>query len=533
MRKRSVVTAVTLGAIVIAGVASFSWWRAIDRHLTERPPRSGGHSSIPTTESSVHISAVIPYAALGEALTASVPQDINDQGRQHVCVEVNKTLQQTVEETFGGTVGQALGTAARAATTAVMGDRLERVCQDVDYRTVIHRDGPITVVTAPSGHELRLSVPISVSGEVGFTGDMARALALDRKSFRGSITAFADVALNIGTDWCPRVEVKPDFVWRDKAQLEVVSGVWINIDGTVGPKLKEALQNAAHNITSVVTCDQVKTAVAPLWHPYAWPVGDGRGASAYVNLTPRKIGLSGFRYEGNGIRMALGITATTEVSTTPLPTPTTLPDLPPLASIDAVSNELSLSIPLRASYEEVERALTNALSTGEFEVPTPAGNCTVLVSAVSVYPAGNQLVLGLRFDARFDTQVADVKGWVYLVGEPSLDTQSQTVKLKNIAFTRAVDNKLWSILSAVFRGRIQQMLEERALLALQEEIDALRVRVNNDLVTAARKQGFNVVLNDAFVGLKQVNVADNNLEILVGFEGTADVSVERIIQVRR
>ena len=83
MRKRSVVTAVTLGAIVIAGVASFSWWRAIDRHLTERPPRSGGHPSIPTTESSVHISAVIPYAALGEALTASVPQDINDQGRQH------------------------------------------------------------------------------------------------------------------------------------------------------------------------------------------------------------------------------------------------------------------------------------------------------------------------------------------------------------------------------------------------------------------------------------------------------------------
>ena len=134
-------------------------------------------------------------------------------------------------------LGSVVGQATKFITQVVTVNQLRHVCQDVDYRVAIHRDGPVTISAAPSGSALRISVPITVSGEAGFSGDVAKAVALDRKSFRGSILAFADVTADLGSDWCPKVQVTPDFIWRDKAQLEVAGKFWITIDGTTGPKI--------------------------------------------------------------------------------------------------------------------------------------------------------------------------------------------------------------------------------------------------------------------------------------------------------
>jgi hypothetical protein len=117
-----------------------------------------------------------------------------------------------------------------------------------------------------------VSVPISATGQAGFTGDVAKALALDKKNFRGALNAFADISLDIGSDWCPALTASADFNWTNKAEFEIVHNWWINIDGEVGPKLKEKIQNAIADFKTKVTCDDVKKAVTPFWHSYSFPI---------------------------------------------------------------------------------------------------------------------------------------------------------------------------------------------------------------------------------------------------------------------
>ena len=522
---------VFIALLLAGGGAWWFYWKNIDHQLTEKPARSGSATTIPPTVSSVQASIVIPYATIADVVTRLMPADISDQGRQNVCVDLNETVQKSVENAVGGDVGKFLGAVARVVTTVVTVNQVRHVCQDVDYRVAIHRDGPVAISLAPSGAALRLSVPISVSGEAGFSGDVAKALALDRKSFRGSILAFADVTADLGGDWCPKVQVTPDFIWRDKAQLEVAGKVWINIDGTAGPKLKDALSDAARKIPEAINCDQFKASVAPLWHAYSWPINNGKDVLAYLNLTPMTVGFSGLAFQSDSIRTAIALGASTEVTTVPVGAEKQTAALPSIERVPATSDKLSLAVPLRAGYEELQAALGHLMDGQDFAGDTPAGKARVRVKQVTVYPAGTRLVVGLQFAAHFENRIADVDGWVYVAAEPWLDESTQTLKLRNISYTRDLDSKLWSVLSAIFRGPIQTALEQKAYLDLREPIKALRARMKSDLASEANKQGIAIALDDSFAGLKQINIGEKMLEIVVGLQGTADVTVARIVHL--
>ena len=526
---------ILLPLLILVGLATawWFWWRPVNRELTERPPRSSSSAPVSPTESTIQVSAVIPYTAIGEAVTKQMPATINDQGRQNVCVDLNETVQKTVEQAIGGDVGKLIGGVARIVTTVVTVNQVRHVCQDVDYRISIERTGPASATLAPSGSAVRVSVPISVSGEVGFSGDVAKALALDRKSFRGSILAFADVSANLGSNWCPTVQVNPDFVWLDKAQLEIAGKVWINIDGTAGPKLKDALGDAARKIPEAINCGQFKAAVSPLWHNYSWPINNGKDVLAYVNLIPKSVGFSGLSYQPDSIRTAIALGTITEVTTAAPTRPSADPGLPEIDRIPATSDRISLNIPLRAGYDELQAAVLNEMGNKDFSAQTPAGLAHVRISEVTIYPADKRIVVGLHFSAHAEKRIANVSGWVFLAAEPSLDASAQTLKLKNVTFTRDLDNALWSVLSAVFKGPIQNALEQEGVLDLKQPIRALRVQVKNNLAAASSKQGVTVAIDDTFLGLKQINLTDKTIEVIVGLDGTADVAVARQIELQK
>jgi hypothetical protein len=509
--------------------ARYFWWNPVNRELTERPPRSAKQAPLPTVPSSIQISGFIPYKSLAEALTNELPQTFNHQGRQNVCVDINESVQKSVEETVGGDVGKFLGGVARVVTTVVTVNQLRNVCQDVDFTVEVRRDGPLVLSLAPSGNEVRLSVPISVQGDVGFSGDVAKALALDHKNFRGSLIAFADASIDVGANWCPKVMARSDFAWRDKAQLEVAGRFWIDIDGQSGPKIKEALQGIAEKLTSVITCEQLKAPVAAVWRVHSWPIKDAERTLAFATVVPKSVAFSGLKYESEGIRTAIGVAAITEVGTVPPLTAPDLPQVPSLERIDATSNKFSITLPLRAGYDEIQREATRVLSKSVFIGPSPAGEARVHIREATVYPSGQSVVLGLRFDAKFEKRAADMSGWVYVVGEPSLDESTQTIKLKNVRFARDVDNALWSLVSAVFRNSVKKTLEERALLDLREGIRALRVAARGSVASAAAKEKIDVAFDDSFVGLRGVSLSELSFEVAVQFDGTCNVTVADLV----
>lgn len=519
-----------IGALVLAILAGGAWarWTTRDHELSEKPQRSASSLALSSKPSSVQATATLEVAAITDAINKAIPTTFRIAGRQKVCAKLTEQIKKTIQKKVGGDVGKFLGEVTKFITDVITVDQIRDVCQDVDYHVDINRDGAVQVTSA--GDHLHVSVPISATGQAGFTGDVAKALALDKKNFRGALNAFADISLDIGSDWCPAFTASADFNWTNKAEFEIVHNWWINIDGEVGPKLKEKIQNAIADFKTKVTCDDVKKAVTPFWHSYSFPIAapGETGPTAFVTLTPIKIGFSGIHYEATALRVALGIDAITDVATTSVVPGAKSSDLPQLERISTTSNRLSITVPIRVGYDDAVATGSKLLKDKTFEADTPVGKVKLHIDEVSIYPSAGKLALGMHFVAEMGNKIPDTSGWVYLVAEPFVDEAGQVVRLKNVTFTRQLDNDLWSVLSAVFSGQIKRLIEEQATYDLKPDIARLRTKVNEQLADLATKQKIIIVIEDGFVGLKQINLAEKALELAVGLEGTANIAVDAI-----
>jgi hypothetical protein len=522
MRRRLIgaaVAGITLAALVIG----IRWWNRIDHQLSLRPPQGAKAQPIPTTISTISTTVTIPYDTIRAALNQNAPAQYDGSGRQNVCVDINETVQKEIEETIGGDVGKVIGAIARTVTTVVTVNQLRHVCQDVDYQYFIKRQGAITIDPIPGG--LRLTVPVAADGVVGFSGDIAKAVALDRKNFRGSIIATADVALDIGTDWCPQVSVNPSFAWTDKAQLEIAHKFWINIDSSAEPQIRKLLEDLTAQIPSVIKCESIQAAVGPLFAQQLLSLDTLPPNLIYVNIVPQKAGFSGLQYDADAVRLALSISASTEINTS-RPLPIRAAKLPPLERIPASTNTIDVSLPLRLGYAELGSHLTNALAGRTFSAQSKIGPVSVQVSGVEIYPSAESLVIGLQFSARVPGRFLNTRGTVYLIAKPALDVKDQLLRITGVSFTRDLDNELWSVVSAVFRGQIQKEVEAKARFDLRPAIDLARNKLQEETVKlSAQPPHLHISISDSVVGLKRVVLAPAELNILASFQGTASVTI--------
>lgn len=526
---RSVWLGIVIVVLLIVTGSGWAWWSTRDHELSVKPPHSANSQPLPSTPSSVQATATLPVAVITDAINKAVPASFRLAGRQKVCAQLTEQIKKTVQKAVGGDVGKFLGEVTKFVTEVITVNQTREVCQDVDYHVDISRNGAIDV--AGAGDHVRISVPISATGQAGFTGDVAKALALDKKNFRGALNAFADIRLDLGRDWCPNLALSADFNWTNKAEFEIVHKWWINIDGQVGPKLKELIQDAVADLRKKLTCDDVKKAVKPHWRPYSFPISVPGSSEplAFVNLIPLTIGFSGVQYQTEALSIALGIEANTEVATTSAAVKEKGFELPPLERIPVMANQLNITIPVRVGYDAAVAAWSVLLKDKTFTATTPAGDVKLTIDKIALYPSVGQLAFAMHFTAKIGSRILDTSGWVYLVADPALDTANQILRVKNVTFTRELDNDLWSVLSAVFSSQIKQFIEERAAYDLKPDIAKLRAQLNAQLAEMKKTQKVAVDLRTGFVGLKQVNVAQQALEIALALEGTADITIDSLM----
>lgn len=175
-----------------------------DIPISEKPARSSEQTSMPDTPSSLALHLTIPYSVISSKLDDAFPKSVSMAGREPVCT--NERV--SVVDVIRGSLGDF-----SSITKTV------RVCAPTDFRAMITRDaGPVSVSRADSG--IHIGVPLRVEGNAGFTGDIARILRLHSKNFRATLVAHANVDVDIGDKWCPKVVVRPGFEWINKAELE-------------------------------------------------------------------------------------------------------------------------------------------------------------------------------------------------------------------------------------------------------------------------------------------------------------------------
>jgi predicted small lipoprotein YifL len=507
--------------------------------LAERPAEQAAPPPSTATASVITLNAMFPYDMLSKTLTDSLPAEIPLKGRERVCMNVEQQVQKTVEEKIGGDVGKLIGGVVRIVTKVVTIGQVENLCLDVDYQASIKRDGNVVVSQIPNG--VRMSVPVRIDGDAGFVGALANFLKLNKKNFRGALTAQADVALGVSENWCPTVNATTDFSWRDKAQLEVAGKFWINVDNQAGPEIKKAMSDAVAKIPNLLTCDRIKELVLPIWHVYNVALPVIAGQTGRVIVTPQRVGFSGLTYTPTGAQFAMMLIAKTEVElgttsrTSNVSNSTTLDSntlpvsmlpLPKLETIPPAQNTLNLSVPIAAPYESLNQLMSNAVVGRTFDGKTEAVSASVTIRETKVYPSGERIVVGVRFESKISKPKSLApQGWIYLVAKPAFDPATQMLSVADVDFSRIIDNDAWNVLSFLFQDQIRTAVQDAVRVDLRPAINAARTTINKQLATAAAKEGINVGLKEDFVGLSKVTVTSRGLQVAVALQGTANITV--------
>ena len=519
-----------LSVLLAAGVTREATAGLLGNEVSTKPPQtSAPPAPLPTTTSEIGASASVTTNALSSALSAALPSSFQANGRQQVCTDLNEVVQQQIQKKIGGDVGKWLGGVVRFVTQTISVNQLRHVCQDVDYTVSVSRTAPVSV--SPAVNAVHVSTDVIISGQAGFSGDVAKALKLDRKNFRGGVEVFADLAFDVDDHWCPKISGAANFRWTDKTQLEIVHNVWLGIEGQVGDKIRDRLNAAVAELQSKLHCDDVTAAVSKAWHPYSIPLNvPALGASQLsLNFTPQSAGFSGVSYGKDDLRFALAIGALTELSTAPAaPPPSQTLALPPLKRIPESSDAISISVPIRLDYGALSNAAKSFLKGRTFATDLPTGHVAVTVDDVQVYPSNGQLALGVSFSAKTNHQFFDTKGVVYLLSTPQLDATNQVVRFTNISFTSITDNSVWSSVATVFQSAIKSELEQKAVIDLKPKIADLRAQIQNQLGSVAAKQGIGLSLTQDYIGLQLLQLDDRSITVVAALKGAADLVVNEI-----
>jgi hypothetical protein len=175
--KRSVLIGLVIVVIVSAG-AVLAWYTQRNAELSEEPPRGGSTAASEPPVSRLAVEVEIPFSVIVDAANAAAPGEFTKGDTPRHC--------------------QRMGPYDEFLRIDLRRD----VCMDYRYDVTVRRDGAIRVAPSPDPARVRVTVPVSFSGNGGFRGDLAGVLGLDRKNFRGALNVHLEVAADLNESSC-------------------------------------------------------------------------------------------------------------------------------------------------------------------------------------------------------------------------------------------------------------------------------------------------------------------------------------------
>ena len=476
--------------------------------LSEKPAEVSGTVEVQEAQSQVIVNARVSFAALQQKLDAALPV----------------SFEQSVG---GGKRWRLPGIRTDFPPIDIPGPEVS-----LDYHATIHahKAGPVAV--ARHGNLVRVSVPIDFDGQGGFGGDGARILGLDRKNFSGGVTAYAELAVDVDGNWCPVINSHVDIDWRNNLTLEIIGGVTLDIRGAIGPKISEGLAQIPDLIRQQITCDTIRVPVQREWKTRQFVFAGPEGKQVGVVLTPRRAFFSGVQVDDAGFTVALGLSGTSKMEFPAVENfaPVQLP-LPALERVPGTGNRLALALPVAVKYSALQDVLRGYARTSlaAVEGDTPLGRAKGTVTDITVFPAGEgRLCLGVKVDVKFERRWLDVKGWVWVLVEPTYNERSQIIALKKASLTRELDNSLYSAVTALFKTPIEHLLVEKGTYDLKPQFAVLKARLAESAHAAGTASGMEIVVQPTTLKLKQLILAQDSLAVVVGLNATANVTVDAL-----
>jgi hypothetical protein len=468
----------------LAAVGAFTWYSYRSTLLSEEPVRKGVTETIPASESTLGVRVAVPFSVLNDAINGALPTAFSQEG--------------TGEEVCGwaGCVGTKYSfTATRS---------------------------PVSF--ARDGDKAKGNVSIALNGQGGFRGDIAKLLKLDAKNFEAAADVAVVAAATITQDWCPVISATVSYNWTKTPRVEIVNDVYVTLGNVVDKKLTESLATLPGKLKEAIPCETIKFAAANAWRNYSVPVQIPDGPLLYVSIKPKQVGTSGLIVTDVGLRIAVGVVSDVSVSTNP-PSEQAPPALPALGQVPDSAGKLDVSLPLSAEYTRLNEAIVAAVKGKPFEFAVGNGKGTVEIKDAEVFPSDGKIGVKLVFSADLPGSIFNTSGTVYATAKITPDETGQVIELTDFKYARILDNAVWSALSTVFEGQIQEQIERNGRIDLKPHLQKGREALQAAISDPTKTNGIKIEVGDPDAKIVAITPGDDHLTILTRITGTLDTTV--------
>ncbi|MDQ1077769.1 DUF4403 family protein [Pseudoroseomonas cervicalis] len=467
-----------LAVLAGLGLSGLLWLQRQEAALLDDPPRRSSQLLLPERESRVALKLRLPLDLLRQAAERNLPAELR---------QASEPGAETV------------------------------------YDITLRRLGPVALQS--TGEGLRATARLGVGGTAGLGGGLAALLALDANRIDAEAELQLDLKLTLDEGWCPVWSVTSRYRWLRSPRLEIIGGVWIDVEERLRARVDEALAGLPAQLANLLPCAALREQAFALWQPRSVALQLPAAPPLHLLLKPQAIGLSEISFEPDTLSVMLALRASTAISSTP--PPAAEPGfLPPLRALPERWSErdgrLRVAIPVRAGYDMIRDWLVAEFGGRDIPVETPLGTLTLRVRDIFLYPSHPALALAVTFEASLPGLLPDTTGHVTFSARPVLSPDGSRVALTELRFARDLDSTLWSLATLLFEGRIRAWLEGIAVYDLRGVMDgalaALRARAADPALTG----GLRVTLTRPSLRLEQLVAENDALTIL----GSAEAGVE-------
>lgn len=330
----------------------------------------------------------------------------------------------------------------------------------------IERRGKLKVKA--QGNELQLIVPMKFKARI-----KGRSSIRPNTSTHGRFTVTVKVRLGIAPNWEPQVKVVGDYQWDKKPR--VGSGIFsVDISDEVGDKLEEALTKGAEKLEEDLREDlDLRPKAEKAWLELQQPRQLSDDQPIWLVTEPESIHLAPLDTVGGNLQLSFALAARLKTVLGEPSVPETLIPLPALSPEIPQDRQFLIDLPIAADYAVLESLLMERLEDRELKLREG----TAQIKAVHVYGSSGQLVVGADFSAQAPWRVLDSQGSFWLMGRPEFDPLTETLVIRDLDFTRRVNNPLVWTASWVLQDRLRAELRQRSVFSLSERITQARQKL--------------------------------------------------------
>lgn len=265
------------------------------------------------------------------------------------------------------------------------------------------------------------------------------------------------------------------FAWDNEAEIEILGNsrffdawrlpVGRHLNGPIRDRLTEAFREQGR----AIPCELVRAELLRVWRSYAFPIEMEGLPTLYANVEPTDLSVAGLDIRDEGVRILAGMEAKVVVSDVKGPEGA-LPSTPANTALQNREGQINLAVPLALTYGTIREEALAALGSEPQVIATPAGEVSVIVKDLEVYPSGERIALGVSFSADLPGNPFDTQGVLWLSARPIVDAEGRQVRLEEIAMTRQLESPLWGALTAAFEEEIEAELARAVTYDLTADI---------------------------------------------------------------